>query len=178
MPRLNVVEPDQATGKVKETMDGIKAKFGMVPNIFKGMGNSNAALNAYLAMSGALSQGDLSPEEREVIYLGISESNGCYYCVSAHTAISKGVGLSDEQILAARKGEPQSDKHRALLSFVRRVMETKGFVEDADVAAVRAAGYTDGQIAEAVGYIGLATYSNFFNHVFDTPLDFPPAPKL
>jgi alkylhydroperoxidase family enzyme len=58
------------------------------------------------------------------------------------------------------------------------VMETKGNVSDADIAAVRSAGYTDGQIAESIAYIGLATYSNYFNHVFDTPLDFPQAPEV
>ncbi len=178
MPRLNVVTPDQATGKLKDTYANVKQKFGAVINIFQGMGNSPAALNAYLAMSGALADGELSPEDREVIYLAVSQHNNCNYCVSAHTVVAKGVGLSNEQILAARRFQPESDKHRALLQFIRRVIETKGFVDDADIEAVRQAGYSDGQIAESIAYIGLATYSNFFNHVFDTPLDFPQAPPL
>ncbi len=178
MPRLNVVEHESANGAVKETMDAVAAKMGGVPNIFKGMGNSNAALTAYLSMSEALSKGLLSPEDREIVYLAVSEFNGCHYCVSAHTKISKGVGLADEQIISARKFESENDAHAKLLGFVKRVIETKGFVEDADIESVKAAGYDDGQIAEAVGYIGLATYSNLFNHVFDTPLDFPAAPKL
>jgi AhpD family alkylhydroperoxidase len=115
---------------------------------------------------------------REAVYLAVSQNNGCNYCVSAHTMLAKRAGMSDEQILAIRKFQPQSDKLRALVKFVLRVMETKGFVDDADVAAVRKAGYSDGQIAESVAYIGLATYSNLFNHVFNTPLDFPEAPKL
>ena len=64
------------------------------------------------------------------------------------------------------------------VAFVRRVIDTKGFVQESDLAAVKQAGYTDGQIAETVGYIALATYSNFFNHVYDTPLDFPQVPKV
>jgi uncharacterized peroxidase-related enzyme len=178
MPRLKVVEPEQATGPVKEIYDGLQKKMGKVINIFKGMGNSPAALNAYLSMSSALSQGQLAPEDREAVYLAVSESNGCQYCVSAHTMISKKMGMSDDQILAIRKLKPLSEKHQALVRFVRRVMDTKGFVADADVQAVRQAGYSDGQIAESIAYIGLATYSNLFNHVFDTPLDFPAAPKL
>ena len=66
----------------------------------------------------------------------------------------------------------------AFESFVQRVMETRGFVSDGDVQAVKTAGYTDGQIAETIAYIGLATYSNFFNHVNGTELDFPAAPAL
>jgi uncharacterized peroxidase-related enzyme len=178
MPRLNVMEPEKATGKTKEIYDGLQKKMGKVINIFKGMGNSPAALQAYLSMSGALADGMLAPEDREAVYLAVSQSNGCHYCVSAHTMIAKRGGMSDEQILAIRKFQPQSDKHKALVKFVLKVMDTKGFVADADVQAVRTAGYNDGQIAEAVAYIGLATYSNLFNHVFNTPLDFPEAPKL
>ena len=178
MPRLNVVTPEEAKGKTKEIYDTLTSKMGKVVNIFQGMGNSPAALNAYLSMAGALAEGDLSPEDREVIYLAVSEMNGCHYCVSAHTAISKKAGLSDDAIISARRFEGKEDKHQSLLTFVRKVIDTRGFVEDSDLTAVRDAGYSDGQIAEAVGYIGLATYSNLFNHVHDTTLDFPAADSL
>lgn len=178
MPRLNTMTPEKAEGKVQDIYSSLQHSYGKVFNIFQGMGNSAAALQAYLSMSKALASGDLSPEDREVVYLGVSQSNGCDYCVAAHTGVAKKVGLSDDQIKAIRRFEPESSQHQSLLTFVRRVMETKGFVEDADVEDVRQAGYTDGQIAEAVGYIGLATFSNYFNHVYDTPLDFPQAPTL
>ncbi len=178
MPRLNSVEPEQAEGEVGSIFQDLKSKMGKVINIFKGMGNSPAALKAYLSMSGALKEGQLLPDDREVIYLAVSEGNGCEYCVSAHTMVSRGNGMSDDQILAARRGESDDPRHRALLTFVRRVIETRGFVADEELQNVKDAGFTDGQIAEAIAYIGLATYSNLFNHVFDTPLDFPAAPKL
>ncbi|QDV40388.1 Alkyl hydroperoxide reductase AhpD [Stieleria neptunia] len=179
MPRLNVIAPDQATGPLKETYDGITKKMGKVVNIFQGMGNSPAALNAYLSMSDALAQGELAAEERELVYLAVSEGNGCNYCVSAHTMIAtKQVGVSESETLKARRFQSSDKKHAALLAFVRKVIETKGFVEDDDLNDVRQAGYSDGQLAEAIGYIGLATFSNLFNHVHDTPLDFPQAPKL
>ena len=178
MPRLNQVTPESAEGATKEIYDDLTSKMGKVINIFQGMGNSSAALKAYLAMSGALKQGDLSPEDREVIYLAISELNGCQYCVAAHTKIAGGAGMSEEQILGARKWEPVEEKHQALLKFTKRVIETKGFVEDSEVEAVRAAGYSDGQIAETIAYIGLATYSNLFNHVYGTELDFPAVPSV
>ena len=86
--------------------------------------------------------------------------------------------MTEEQINAARKWAPVEEKHQALLAFVKRVIETKGFVEDSEVEAVRAAGYSDGQIAESIAFIGLATYSNLFNHVYGTELDFPAAEPL
>ncbi len=178
MPRLNVVKPESASGPVKEIYDDLTKKMGKVINIFQGMGNSPAALNAYLSMSGALAKGELSPKDREVVYLGVSQKNGCEYCVSAHTMLAKKTGMNEEQILDIRRFSPESAKYQALLTFVTRVMETQGHVKDEDLAAVREAGYTDGQIAETVAYIGLATYSNLFNHVNDTELDFPAAPSL
>ena len=179
MPRLNVIAPDQATESLKETYDNITEKMGKVVNIFQGMANSPAALNAYLSMSAALADGELSPQDREVVYLAVSESNGCNYCVSAHTMIAtQHAGMSEAETLAARRFESPDDKRAALLKFVNKVIETRGFVSDEDLASVRNAGYTDGQITEAIGYIGLATFSNLFNHVHDTPLDFTPANEL
>ena len=178
MPRLKKVTPEEASGRTKEIYDGLQKKMGKVINIFQGMGNSPAALKAYLAMSGALAEGELAPEDREVIYLAVSESNGCAYCVAAHNQIAKKAGVSDEAIAEARKFAGEGAKHQALLKFVRQVIDSKGFVQDQDLTAVRDAGYSDGQIAEAIGYIGLATYSNLFNHVNDTELDFPAAPEL
>lgn len=178
MPRLNTVAPADAQGAVKEQYDQIESKFGKVFNIFQGMGNSSAALKAYLAAAGALAEGELSAQDREVAYLTVSERNKCHYCVSAHSKVAEGAGLSDDAITAIRKLDPQSDQHKALSQFLQKVMDTQGFVEDADVKAVQEAGYSDGQIAEAIAYIGLATYSNLFNHVNDTELDFPPAKEL
>lgn len=179
MPRLYVVSPEQATGSVKESYAAVTKEMGKVFNIFQGMGNSSAALNAYLAMSAALAEGELSPEERELVYLAVSENNGCHYCVSAHTMVAtQQLGVSEEDALKARQFQASNEKHAALLKFIGRVITTKGFVSDDELSEVQEAGYSDGQIAEAVAYIGLATYSNLFNHVHDTPLDFPAASKL
>lgn len=178
MPRLNVIQPEHATDPVKQIYDDVTAKMGKVANIFQGMANSPAALRAYLSMSAALAEGELSPEDREIVYLAVSENNGCHYCVSAHSMLAKRAGLSDDETLAARQFHSSDEKRAALLDFIRQVIATKGFVKDEDIRAVRQAGYSDGQIAEAIGYIGLATYSNLFNHVHDTPLDFPPAQRL
>jgi len=178
MPRLNTVTPEQAEGKTKEIYDNLKQAKGKVFNIFQGMGNSAAALNAYLSMNAALAEGELSPQDREVVYLGVSQGNGCDYCLAAHTLIAKGAGFSEEEVVSVRQGEPSDAKHQALLKFVKQVIDTKGFVDDAEVTAVRDAGYSDGQIAEAIAFIGLATYSNLFNHVYGTELDFPKAAEV
>ncbi len=178
MARINTIDPEQATGEAKELLDGAKKKMGKVPNILRAMANSPAALKCYLTFSGALADGALSPQLREQIALAIAQENQCHYCLAAHTAIAKMSGLSDEDILGARKGEAADPKAKAAVEFARAVNDTKGFVSDAQLQAVRDAGFSDGEIAEIVAAVALNVYTNYFNHVADTELDFPEAPEL
>ena len=178
MPRLHVVDPSEATGEVKEIFGAFEQKLGKVINIFKGMGNSAAALKAYTGLSGALAAGELAPEDREAVYLSLSEKNDCGYCVAAHTMLAQKAGLSADEVIEFRRGGSSHAQRDALIKFVFRVVETNGFVDDADVEAVRSAGYSDAQIAESVAMIALVSYTNLFNHVFGSELDFPAAPEL
>lgn len=176
MPRLQVVQPPTATGRAKEIFDGpLKGKH---LNIFKGMANSPAALQAYLSFSGALAEGTLTAAEREVIALATGQSNDCAYCVSAHTALGKMAGLSEAQTVEARRGRMNDAKLSALATFVRTLNEKRGHISDAELQAVRAAGYDDGQIAEAIAGYALNIYTNYFNHVNGTDVDFPTPPAL
>ena len=178
MSRLHVVEPSEAAGEVKEIFGVFEQKLGKVINIFKGMGNSAAALKAYTGLSGAVAAGKLSNEDREAIYLSLSEKNDCGYCVAAHTMLAEKAGLSADEIIEFRRGGSSNEQRDALIRFVFRVVETNGFVDDAEIETVREAGYSDGQIAESVAMIALVTYTNLFNHVFGSELDFPAAPDL
>ncbi|MEM8834924.1 MAG: carboxymuconolactone decarboxylase family protein [Planctomycetota bacterium] len=177
MPRLNTVDPASAEGPVKEIFDGPLQ--GKHFNIFKGMANSPAALNAYLGIAGALGNAQLSAAEQETIQLAIGEANGCDYCLGAHTALGKMAGLSEAQTIGARKGHVSEDpKLDALAKFALRIHEKKGWVGDDDFAAVRDAGYSDGQIAEVFAVYALAIFTNYFNHANQTVTDFPAAPAL
>lgn len=176
MPRLNTVNPATATGRAKEIFEGpLKGKHF---NIFKAMANSPAALDVYLAMSGALNNASLSAPEREVIQLAVGQANNCDYCVDAHTAIGTMVGLTKEQTIEARRGSMADPKLAALAKFALAIHEKRGFVSDADLAAFKAAGYADAHVAEAVATYALALYTNYFNHVNHTQSDFPSAPAI
>lgn len=176
MARLNNVDPKNATGKAKEIFDGpLKGKH---LNIFKGMANSPAALQAYLGMAGALGEGSLSGAEREVIALVTAQQNTCDYCLAAHTHIGKGAGLSEAQTLEARRGEMSDSKLNALAGFTKALLEKKGFADDADLRAFKQAGYTDEHVVETIANVGLNFYTNFFNHVNETDVDLPTPPAL
>ncbi|MCH9035183.1 MAG: carboxymuconolactone decarboxylase family protein [Planctomycetes bacterium] len=173
MPRLKAIETSHAEPKAKALLEGVQKKMGMTPNLMRTMANSPAVLEAYLGFRNALGAGVLSPKLREQLALTISELNGCQYCLSGHTALGKMVGLGDEEIADSRRGVSPDRKTEAALQFARKVVTERGWVSDGDMAAVRAAGTTDAELAEIVAHVALNIFSNYFNHVADTEVDFP-----
>ncbi|MCC9606126.1 carboxymuconolactone decarboxylase family protein [Blastopirellula sp. JC732] len=178
MSRLQTIAPESVEGKTKEMLDAVEKKLGMTPNLMRTMANSPAVLEGYLALSGALGHGKLPAKIRERISLFVAESNGCDYCLAAHSALGKMSGLTGDQIADSRRGESDDAKTGSLLRFARRIMETRGKVSDAEVKAIRDAGYDDGAIAEIVAGVALNIFTNYFNNVAETEVDFPAAAAL
>ncbi len=173
MPRIAPVDPSKATGKAKELLDGVQQKYGRVANVVAGLANSPAALEAYLKTQEALGNGSLDVKLREQIALLVAQANGCEYCVSAHTAIGKMVGLDDKQLTGARQAATGDGKTDAALRFARTVVERRGWVTDEDLAAVRQAGWSDGEVVEIIANVVGNFFTNYFNHVAGTEVDFP-----
>lgn len=177
MARLNTVDPSTTTGRVKEIFDGpLKGKH---LNIFKGLGNAQSGLDAYLSLNQALSKSAFSAAEKEAIALIVGEKNNCDYCVAAHTAIAKGHGLSEDQTVKIRKGERTGDDRiDAIVSLAGRIVETKGFVEDEDLEQFRASGFDDAAVVDLIVAYTLNVLTNTFNHINETEVDFPKVPQL
>jgi uncharacterized peroxidase-related enzyme len=178
MPRIEALKPDTADGKTKDLFETVNKKMGMVPNILRTLGHSPAALEAYLGFSGALAGGVLSPQLREQVALAVGELNRCDYCISAHSAIGKTAGLSEAQMLDARQGKASDEKAAAALQLARRIVETRGFVSDGDIKAARDGGLVDAEVVEIVANVVLNVFTNYFNHVAETEIDFPRAPAI
>jgi uncharacterized peroxidase-related enzyme len=173
MTRIQPISYEQSTGKAKELLDTVKAKLGITPNMMKTMAQSPAVLEAYLNFSSALGGGKLSARLREQIALISAEINHCGYCASAHTAIGKMVGLDEGEILAARKGDSTDAKTDAALKFARLVIINRGEVSDADLQALKGAGFSDGEVSEIVANVALNIFTNYFNEIARTDIDFP-----
>jgi len=178
MPRLEAIDPETATGKTKKLLDEVQARMGRTPNLIKTLANSPAALEAYLGLSSALSNGALPAKLREQIALAVSEANGCGYCLAAHSAVGKMVGLSEEEVTESRRGTSADGRADAALRFARQVVDKLGWVNDEDVERMRGAGYGDEEIAEVVAHVARNIFTNYFNHVAETAVDFPEAPAL
>lgn len=178
MSRIHQIVPESATGKAKELLDAVKGKLGLVPNMTRAMANAPAVLEGYLSLSGALGKGALSAKDRERIALAVGQANGCEYCLAAHSTIGKMVGLTADQILDSRRGTSVESKSAAIVQFARQVLDKQGRLSDADLADARVAGLDDAAIAEVVGNVALNIFTNYFNHVAATDIDFPKAEPI
>jgi len=155
-------------------LEGVKKQLGVAPNLFRMVANSPAALQGYVGLLGALAKGTLPAATHERIALAIAEFNACDYCLSAHTYLGKNVAkLDDSEIAANRHGTSNDARADAAVGFALKVAQSRGHVSDEDVRAVRAAGYTDGDIVEIVQHVALNTWTNYVNSVARTDIDFP-----
>ncbi|WP_417388807.1 carboxymuconolactone decarboxylase family protein [Gimesia sp.] len=178
MPRLTAVNPATVTGPAKALLDGVQSKLGMTPNLMRTMAHSPAVLDAYLKFSGTLTTGALSAQHREQISLTVGEANHCEYCVSAHSALGKRAGLSPTQILENRAGVDSDPATAALLKFSRTIVAKRGQVSDQDLQDIRDAGFSEEQIAEIAANVALNIFTNYFNNIARTEIDFPTVEPL
>lgn len=171
MSRITPVSNPQ--GEAAAPLNAIKQKIGMVPNLYATVAHSPTVLNAYLAFSEALNQGRLSAKQRELIALAVGQANECQYCLSAHTMISRGAGLSDEQIITARQGTAENTLDNALVKLAVTLVKQRGVITDEQLSDARTHGVDEGLVFEVLAQVSANTFTNYANHVADTDIDFP-----
>ncbi len=178
MPRIQPLTDDQATGQAADLFAAITQKVGKVPNLYRTLGQAPSVLAGLLQLGEALDGGSLSAPVKEQIALRVANRNGCEYCESAHTAIGQMVGLSEDQVIAARQGTAADAKTQAILYLVDAILEREGFITDDQLAAARDAGISDAEVLEVVGQVIKNFFTNFVNHIAQTEVDFPAIPQL
>jgi uncharacterized peroxidase-related enzyme len=173
MARIHILDPAEAEGRAKELLAAVRTKFGATPNSMKAMAGS-AVLEGYLGFSSALASGSIRPAIAERIALAVAESNGCSYCLSAHSYVAEHVlKLAPDEITLARTYRSSDAKAQAALRFAEAVLRGRGAVPAEDFGAARTAGLTDVELAEIVAHVALNVLTNFFNHAFEIDIDFP-----
>ncbi len=174
MPSIPALNPENTTGKSSELFGAVKDTLGMVPNMMRTMGNSPAVLGGYLALNEALSSGTLGLRLGALLALTVANSNGCGYCNAAHTYIGLNMAkIDDATIQAAREGRSTNPKENAALTFARILVAKKGHTSPDDAAALKTAGFTNGEIAEIAGHVALNIFTNYFNSSMGVEVDFP-----
>ena len=150
---------------------------GFVPNLYATYANSDTALENYLNFANAKTS--LSAKEKEVVNLAVSQVNNCIYCLSAHTAIGKMNGFTDEQILELRAGKASFDtKLNALAKLAKNITENRGRTDEDVLNDYFAAGYTKANLIDTISLVGDKTISNYIHSTTQVPVDFPVAPSL
>jgi uncharacterized peroxidase-related enzyme len=173
MSRLAAPAPADVPAAAQRTLDSIGAQFGFVPNMFQTLASNPAVLDVVTGLQTSLSR-VLDAKTRHTIALAVSQANGCDYCLAVHTYVSSELGgMSSDDIDLARAGSSTDPRRAAVARFAQQVVESRGQVGDADLAAVRGAGYTDGQILAIVTVAVQALLTNFINNVNQTDIDIP-----
>ena len=173
MQRIKALDIANAPEGSRPLLEAVGKKLGMVPNLFKTFAHSPAVLKAYLGQSEALAGGTLSAALREQIALATAGANDCDYCASAHTLIGKGAGLKAPEMAGNLRGQSDNDRTQAALEFAVAIVREHGHVSDAQLAAVRQAGFSEAEIVEIVASVVANIFTNYFNHIAGTVIDFP-----
>lgn len=173
MSRVPLIDANATTADRQALLAQIHGAFGATPNMFRAVANSPAALASMWAAFGALGGGTLSPQLGEKIAVAVADSNRCEYCLAAHTALGRKAGASAEQMAAAQAGQADDPRTAAALAFALKLVRGRGQVNDADVVALRQAGFDDGEIVELLAHVALNLFTNYVNVAFDVPVDFP-----
>ena len=173
MSRLSIPSRETAPAASKPLLDAVEKQLGVVPNLFRLLSLSPPALQGFVGLSGALSKA-LDVKTRERIALAVAEVNGCDYCLSAHSYLGLHLAKIDSaEIALNRKGASSDARANAAVAFAAKVAAARGRVADADVQAVKAAGFGDAQIVEIVAVVAENVFTNFVNIVAETDIDFP-----
>lgn len=176
MPRTTALKPEQVPADSKPTLDSFTKNIGFTPNMMATFAQSPIAFNAWASLLGSLSKA-LDVKTRDSIGLAVSEVNGCNYCLTVHSFTALHMAkLPNDDIILARKGHASDPKRDAAVQFARKVIVSRGQVSEADLNAVRDAGYTDANAMEIVALVAMYSLTNFINNVFDPEKDFPAVP--
>ncbi|TBU98325.1 carboxymuconolactone decarboxylase [Stutzerimonas kirkiae] len=173
MSRVPLIDPGTASGERQALLTQIHDAFGATPAMFKAAANSTAALKSLWGSFGALGGGVIGARLGELIAVAVADRNACEYCLAAHTVLGRKAGATPEELAAAQAGESSDPKTAAALRFALKLVEARGQVGDADVQAVREAGFSEEEIVEILAHVALNLFTNYINIAFAVPVDFP-----
>lgn len=173
MSRITTISNDTANNEQRELFEAIQRQLGIVPNFLRVFAHSPAALRGFLGLYHIAHHGSLEPSTRERIALALAQQNQCEYCLSAHTAIGQKAGLNEAEIEANRAGGSQDAKAAVAVKFARALVEHTGEVTNAELQAMRDAGFSDSDIVEVIAHVGMNLLTNILGKTSRVDIDFP-----
>ncbi|SEL09077.1 uncharacterized peroxidase-related enzyme [Aquimarina amphilecti] len=172
-----VLEPktiENADTISSQILQTTQKKLGLIPNMYLGMANNTALLDGYAyAYNSFRANSGFSPQEQEVIFLSIAYENECDYCMAAHSFVGDNMTKVPTEVTNAIRNNTEitHKKFKALSLFSRAVTLKRGMPSETDINDFINAGYTENHILGVIAGVGIKTMSNYFNHIFKTPVD-------
>jgi uncharacterized peroxidase-related enzyme len=164
--------PDLAAlpADVRERIQDVHSRSGFIPNVFLTLARRPEEFRAFFAYHDSLMtrENGLSKAEREMIVVATSAANECSYCIIAHGAIlrihARNPFIAD-QIASNYRSADISPRQRLMLDFAVKLAVAPQTVEDADLAALRGAGFDDEAIWDVGAITALFALSNRMAHL-------------
>lgn len=176
-PRIEPLPDGQAPAGSLEILQRTGKAMGMVPNLYRALAHAPAALRAYVDTTVTLARGQLPAPLREQIAVATAGHNRCDYCAAAHTMLGKRAGLSAHELSLNLGAASDDPKTAVALSFVKALLEQRGAVPDEQLQAMADAGFSQADVVEIVAHVGMNWFTNTFNRLARTPVDFPALPE-
>lgn len=169
---FTVYTQETAPTESKEVIDEVIKTYGFLPNLFGVLAASPMGPRAYLELNKILDQTSLSPTEVQIVLLTTSYENNCTYCMAAHTGVANMQKVPEDVVQAIRDGKLIADKKlQGLRAFTESVVQTRGWPTAEAIKAFADAGYTQAQVVEVMIGVATKTFTNYLNHMVNTPLD-------
>jgi uncharacterized peroxidase-related enzyme len=178
MKTLKPLSLEEANANSQAIFNNVKSKIGMLPNLYATMGTSDKLLGGFLAFTETLKRGELTGKEYEAVALATSQVNGCAYCLSAHTAIGKMNGFTEEETLELRDNSVADSKLNALVTLASELADRKGKASDDAINNFFEAGYNKAAFTEVIGIVSLTIITNTVYHNGGFEIDFPKAQNI
>ncbi len=173
MSRIQLPKTEDLASATVDTLESVRKSVGMIPNLLSTLAHSPVALLSYLNFSNDLKQGQLTAQQREIIALAVAQFNQCEYCLSAHSLMAKGAGLSPAAIHSARQGGEDDSIDSVIAAFAKQLVDSRGVIGDGQFEQYQKQGLSQGLMLEIVAHVALNTFSNYVNHLAATDIDFP-----
>jgi uncharacterized peroxidase-related enzyme len=176
MTRIAPLPPQPEDPIVSAVFGEIEAAFGRVPNLFRTYAHHPPLLQAnWEKVKAVMMAGSLRREVKETIAVLVSKDNSCSYCVAAHSAALKSLGMTTEQIAALEDSLDAADfdaKEQALIQLARGANGNPLSITNSEFQALRQAGAQDAEIIEALGVMEVFTSFNKFLDSLQVDIDF------
>lgn len=166
MPRIELIEKENASDEVRAIYEDIEAAFGMIPNLFKTYAHFPALLQVNWEKTKVLLMGgELTRELKESIAVVVSAANSCNYCVASHSMALQMMGFNQERIddLTKNIESPQiTPRDKKILEYTRKATLTPHKITEEETDELKALGLSESQIVEVLGVMELFTGYNKF----------------